>query len=154
MESPEAPRGRPSAGGAWEPNDGIPALAEGMWRWYTELGRLWLECLTSYVPGAEALRSDPPGAVSIAIDASRPVRATLELPQPLRERQVQALELRASDARHPPLTDVGFETGGPGAPPVLRIRVPHGQPPDTYVGTIVDRDDDRPLGRITVRLSP
>ncbi|HUO68581.1 MAG TPA: hypothetical protein VMV37_13655, partial [Gammaproteobacteria bacterium] len=56
--------------------------------------------------------------------------------------------LRAADDSKPALADIAFHDGA--ARPVLRIRIPEGQPADTYSGVVVDARTHQPRGTLCV----
>ena len=157
MDRLDPPRQRSSAYGPDEPREEPAGYAESMLRWYSDLGRLWMDCLTAYVPGSEGIRSGRSGAdsaLSVDVTANRPVRATLELSEAIGERVLEASDLHTSDSHQPPLRDVVFHPGDVDSAPCLWVHVPDDHPPGTYFGAIVDRTSGREVGRISVRISP
>ncbi len=149
-------------------------LVERTLRFYADVGSLWFELVESMLrnpamstsglhgapqdtartgPGDGAEGADSPGAggrdLDIEVSSPLPVRVTLELNEPATS-TLAVPALRAMDPEKPPLTDVHFEPG-PGRP-VLRIRVPRGQPPAIYSGVIVDAPTNQPKGTLCVRL--
>jgi hypothetical protein len=147
----------------------VREVADRVWRYYTDLGALWVDFLGSLAGDADLVRrlfgawqpraapSNPAPtngatAISIEVSSTRPARVTIDL-RPHSDRMPLACqELRALDAGKPPLTAVGFEPNPDGSLS-LRIRVPETHPPGVYVGAVIDRDTGQPRGTLSVTLT-
>jgi hypothetical protein len=144
-------------------------VADRVWRYYTDLGALWVDFLSSLAGDGDLVRrlfgawqprpepSNPAStngatAVSIEVSCARPARVTLDLRPHSEGMPLVCQELRALDAGKPPLTDVRFEPS-PDGPLSLRIRVPEAHPPGIYTGAVIDRDTGQPRGTLSVRLT-
>jgi hypothetical protein len=140
-------------------------VADRVWRYYTDLGGLWVEFLSSFAGDSDLVRrlfgawqpSNPAAtngatAVSIEVSCARPANVTLDLQPHSEGMRLVCQELRSLDAWKPPLSDVAFEPR-PGGRVSLRIRVPEGHPPGTYTGAIIDRDSSDARGTLSVRLT-
>lgn len=144
-------------------------VAERAWRYYADLGALWVDFLASLAGDGELVRrlfatwqrpdvaaAAPPssnGAVAISVEVSsvRPARVTLDLRPHSEGMALVCRALHDVDAAKPPLTDVAFAlaSGVPG----VSVRVPEGQPAGVYIGAVVDVATQEPRGTLTVRVS-
>jgi hypothetical protein len=147
-------------------------LVDRLLHFYTDLGSLCFDliesvarspALTRNVFGsanrqdrgnnrAEGASTTDKRTVSIEIASPRPTQVTLDLNGALDGQALAVHELRALDTTKPPLREVAFESRPEAGCPSLRVKVPQGQPPDTYSGTIVDRATKRPLGTVCVHI--
>jgi hypothetical protein len=89
---------------------------------------------TAAADAGDAGRQHAHRQIAIDIQSDRPAR-------------VHGLE-----ASNPPLTDIEFVYEDDASEPVLRIRVPDGQPADTYTGVVVDTSTNQPRGTLSVRI--
>ena len=144
-------------------------VADRAWRYYADLGALWVDFLASIAGDGELVRklfatwrrpaeaaAAPPssnGAVAVSVEVSsvRPARVTLDLRPHSEGLTLVCRALHDVDAGKPALTDVAFApaSGTLG----LSVRVPEGQPAGVYVGAVVDVATQEPRGTLTVRLS-
>ena len=92
-------------------------------------------------------------SLGIEIIAACPTQVTLQLYPQTGERSFMTPGLQAMDPDKPPLTDVTFTPSGDNGQASVRIRVPEGQPPDTYTGAVLDRVTGRPQGTLSVRVN-
>jgi hypothetical protein len=151
-------------------SDDTTRLIERSLRFYTDVGSLWFELMESLLRN-QALRPEPrsgngangenhhaangngngaSGAndnVDIEVISSCPTSVSLDLRSP-NGAALTVPPLRAADDGKPPLTDIGFHTREGRS--VLRIRIPNGQPPDTYSGVVVDAGTHQPKGTLCV----
>ena len=91
-------------------------------------------------------------SLSVEIDANGPVEVSLDLKPGAADRQLIAPALHAIESGAPPLTGVSFHRLN-GDLANLRVAIPPGQAPDTYVGAIVDAGEKKPTGTITIRIA-
>lgn len=145
-------------------------VAERAWRYYTDLGALWVDFLASLAGNGELMRGlfaawkPEPCETSPSASTGAAISAMVEVPSgrraqvtphlyPRSERMTLVCRaLNASDADKPPLTEVRFEPAGGGSPSV-HIRIPEGQPAGIYVGTIFDAQSGEPRGSLRVTLT-
>jgi hypothetical protein len=152
-------------------SDDTTRLIERSLRFYTDVGSLWFELMESLLRN-QALRPDPRSGNGVNAEdhpatngngngASRAKNSDVDIevisPCPtsvsldLRSANGETLTvppLRAADDGKPPLTDIGFHTRE--GRPVLRIKIPNGQPADTYSGVVVDAGTHQPKGTLCV----
>jgi hypothetical protein len=145
-------------------------VAERAWRYYTDLGALWVDFLATMAGNNELMRGlyaawkpapcDTPSAASTceAISATvgapgdRRAQVTSEL-RPHSERMTLVCRaLSASDPAKPALTDIRFEIATSG-PPRVHIQVAKGQPAGEYAGPIFDAATGEQRGNLRVVLS-
>jgi hypothetical protein len=152
-------------------SDDTTRLIERSLRFYTDVGSLWFELMESLLRN-QALRPDPrsgngangddhhatngngngasgakDNGVDIEVISPCPTSVSLDL----RSADGAALTvppLRAADDGKPPLTDIGFHAREGRS--VLRIKIPKGQPADTYSGVVVDAGTHQPKGTLCV----
>lgn len=150
----------------------LSRLLERTMTFYSDFGSLWFELVESLIrsstrPGTEsepeaesprfsngahyangyAAAQSGSGNVAIEVDSPFPTVVQLDLSvSPSSSLVAQAL--RSLDERKPPIKDVSFEIGV--GPPSLRIRIPEGQPADTYSGVIFDTRTNQPKGTLSV----
>jgi hypothetical protein len=144
-------------------------VADRAWRFFTDLGALWVDFLSSLAGDRDLVRSlfaawqapfesstsaSTNGAIGVSIEIScdRPARVTLDLRPHSDRMPLVCQDLRALDAEKPPLTDVGFDRGPDGLLS-LRVRVPEPHPPGIYVGAVIDSDTGQPRGTLSVKLA-
>jgi hypothetical protein len=151
-------------------NDDTTRLIERSLRFYTDVGSLWFELVESLLRN-QALNPDarrpgngtnanghhaPNGGgvsgagsteVDIEVVSSCPTTVSLDL-RSATGALLTVPALRAVDDTKPPLTEIGFH--GREGRSVLRIRIPKGQPADTYSGVIVDAGTHQPKGTLCV----
>lgn len=92
-------------------------------------------------------------SVSIEILACCPTQVTLQLHPYTGGQALMTPGLQALDPNKPSLTDVTFTPDGENGQATVRIRVPHGQPPDVYTGVVLDQTTGRPQGALSVRVN-
>jgi hypothetical protein len=110
----------------------------------------WAPSGTAAAPPSAA---PPAGVVAVEVQSSRPLRVRVEL-KPGGERRALATHgLQALEPDKPALVDVAFVADRDSDRPVLRLRVPDGQPPGVYSGVVLDARSGEPLGTLTARLS-
>lgn len=144
-------------------------VADRAWRYYADLGALWVDFLASIAGDGELIRrlfaawrqpaeaaaapasSNGAVAVSVEVASVRPAKVTLDLRPHSEGLTLVCRGLHDVDAGKPPLIDVTFTpaSGDRG----LSVRVPEGQPAGVYVGAVVDVATQEPRGWLTVRLS-
>jgi hypothetical protein len=144
-------------------------VADRTWRYFTDLGALWVDFLSSLAGNGDLVRSlfaawqrpsesstsaSTNGAIAVSIEVlcARPARVTLDLRSHSDRMPLVCQALRALDAEKPPLTDVGFDPGPDGLMS-LRVRVPEAHPPGIYVGAVIDADTGQPRGTLSVKLA-
>jgi hypothetical protein len=156
-------------------NDDSTRLIERSLRFYTDVGYLWFELMESLLRN-QALRPDglrpsngangANGAdahaenrngngssggqhndVEIELISPYPTTVSLDL-RSTPDAMLSVPALRAADDSKPPLADIAFHDGA--ARPVLRIKIPEGQPADTYSGVVVDARTHQPRGTLCV----
>jgi hypothetical protein len=154
--------------------DDTTRLIERSLRFYTDVGSLWFELMESLLRN-QALRPDSrsgngangeehhatngngngngngaSGAkdtVDVEVISSCPTSVSLDL-RAANGATLTVPPLRAADDGKPPLTDIGFHIRE--GRPVLRIKIPNGQPADTYSGVVVDAGTHQPKGTLCV----
>jgi hypothetical protein len=157
-------------------NDDTSRLIERSLRFYTDVGYLWFELMESILR-REALRAESQAAtngaargesqphdgngtgngsaqsrrngVEIEVISASPTSVALDL-QSAPDDALAVSPLHAADERNAPLTDVRFRKGENGT--VLRIKIPPGQPADTYSGVVVDGRSHQPKGTLCVNV--
>ena len=154
-------------------NDDTSRLIERSLRFYTDVGYLWFELMESLLR-REALRAESLASngtaqresqphdgngtgsaqsrrngVEIEVISASPTSVSLDL-QSAPDDALSVSPLHAADERNAPLTDVRFRKGENG--PVLRIKIPPGQPADTYSGVVVDGRSHQPKGTLCVNV--
>lgn len=152
----------------------LSRLLERSMDFYSDFGSLWFELVESLISNAskphrdEGRESDaPPFAngnhngnghanghlntenVAIEVDSPYPTVVQLNLSGSVGS-SLAAQALRSLDDLKPPIRDIYFETGV--GPPTIRIRIPDGQPTDTYSGVIFDTRTNSPGGTLSVRV--
>lgn len=152
------------------PVDGdLSEVADRAWRYFTDLGSLWVEFVASLAgdgevarkfsetlqasaarPGYEPATPNATGVV-IAVSCDRPTEVRLDLRPGAEKAALACHPLRAFDEENPPLGDIAFERGADGAV-TLRIGVPTEQPPGVYSGAVVDSATGQPSGTLSVRV--
>ncbi len=88
--------------------------------------------------------------VPIEVVSEQPARVSLDLAGIARNCRLGVHGLYALDPSNPPLRDIEFNYGVAEHQPTLRIRIPQGQPADTYTGAIIDADTNQPRGTLSV----
>jgi hypothetical protein len=153
-------------------SDDTTRLIERSLRFYTDVGSLWFELMESLLRN-QAMHADPrrsdnganggdhhatngngngaSGAkhndVDIEVISPCPTSISLDL-RFANGATLTVLPLRAADESKPPLADIGFHVLEGRS--VLRIRIPKGQPADTYSGVVVDAGTHQPKGTLCV----
>jgi hypothetical protein len=144
----------------------VRELTERMWRYYGDLGSLWVELIGSLMDTGAGLprrgagpahahphphEHAPLPAISVLVDAARPTQVSMDVGPGSEHRPLRCHPLCTIEADTPPLSGVVVERG-PDARLALRVRVPGGQPPGVYTGTIVDAETGQPRGTLCVRV--
>jgi hypothetical protein len=144
-------------------------LAERAWRYYADLGGLWLDYVFALIGGNGELArkllemwqvpqasttkaTDGAVGISVEVACARPTRATLDLRSHCERMTLVCQPLRALDADKPALTDVAFERAADGVLS-LHVRVAETQPPGTYVGAVIDSETSQARGTLSVTVS-
>ncbi len=136
--------GGPASRAAAPPPGPPPAAAETMGR-----------------DGRAAARDEAPSGkrapehirVRIEVASLWPTEVWLDLRPEAAHVPVVVHALRAIDPEIPRLDEVSFANGPAADPPILRVRIPPSQPPGVYNGLLVDRETNRPVGTVSVRVS-
>lgn len=139
------------------PNDNLQVLVERTLRFQAEMLPLWIETLATlvkvdpsrngYAPSSDASpRSDAAPkaetmAVTIEVVSLRPVQVSVELRPNSEPQSLVALGLSAVDSEKPILKDISLMPDEIEGRITLRLRIPESQPPDTYSGVIVNREN-------------
>jgi hypothetical protein len=104
--------------------------------------------------GAPISMREPEGTrVRVEVASLWPTEVWLDLRPEAATASVVVHALRATDPEIPRLDDVSFANGPANDPPVLRVRIPPSQPPGVYNGLIIDRQTNRPVGTVSVRVA-
>jgi len=148
-------------------------LGARMAQYASDFVRLWVELVQLAASGglpAQRVRSnddrtfaggavapaaaDPPrdARVVIEIASSQPTESCLDLRPEAAERPIVVHALRAVDPDKPRITEVEFQPARDGEPARLRIGIPPGLPPGVYSGLLVDEENSRPMGSLTIRV--
>lgn len=91
-------------------------------------------------------------AVCVSLDADGPVELLTDLRPIADGASLRVQALRSASPHVPLLDDLQVSCEGPGAPVVVRIRIPRDQPAGTYCGVVVDETTNVPVGTIQVRI--
>ena len=151
------------------PNDNLQVLVERVLRFQAEMLPLWIETLATlvkvdpvqngYAPSSDAWpRSNgaPKAetmAVSIEVVSLRPVQVSVELRPNSEPQSLVALGLSAVDSGKPTLKDISLVPDDVAGRIKLRLRIPESQPPGTYSGVIVNRENGETRGTLSVRIA-
>ncbi|MCI0635275.1 MAG: hypothetical protein L0206_15390, partial [Actinobacteria bacterium] len=92
--------------------------------------------------------------VRIEVASPWPTEVWLDLRPEAGRGPVVVHALRAADPQVPRLDDVTFANGAADEPPLLRVRIPPSQPRGVYNGLLIDLRTSRPVGTVSVRVSP
>lgn len=92
--------------------------------------------------------------VKVAVSSPYPTEVSLDMRPDGGVRRLVVHALRAVDPEKPRLTDIAIGEAAPGEPVTLRIRVPVGQPAGVYNGLIVEEETSRPVGTVSLRITP
>jgi hypothetical protein len=107
---------------------------------------------TAAADAGDAGRQHAHRQIAIDIQSDRPARVSLDVSDAGPAGQLGIHGLHGLEASNPPLTDIEFVYEDDASEPVLRIRVPDGQPADTYTGVVVDTSTNQPRGTLSVRI--
>jgi hypothetical protein len=154
----------------------VQELAMRVGEYASEFATVWFELIQAAVTGAAGRQPTPGGTavaresramaperaaaeadhqrVRIAITSPRSAEVSLDLRPDATARPLLVHALRAVDPEKPRVSDVTFEPALNGDPPTLRLRVPADQPPGVYNAVIVDGETSRPVGTISLRITP
>jgi hypothetical protein len=151
------------------PNDNLQDILERTLRFQSEMLPLWIETLATLVkvaPLQNGAATTPqawprPGgapksetmAVSIEVVSLRPVQVSVELWPSAEAQSLVALGLNAVDPKKPVLTDISLVPDEVPGRIKLRLRIPESQPPGTYSGVIVNRDNGETRGTLSIRIA-
>jgi len=145
-------------------------VAERAWRYYTDLGALWVDFLASLAGNGELMRglvaawkagpgetsppasSDGTNAIPVEVASARFAQVIPELRPHCETMPLRCQALHAGESGKPPLTDVHFETAANGRLH-LRVRIGDAQPPGTYTGTVINSQTGDLCGTVTVKLT-
>jgi hypothetical protein len=149
----------------------VREAGERLVRFSADLVALWMDFVNASLANGDLLRgvsaafaapgaaaaapttAPAAGAVAVEVQSARPLRVSVELKPGSEGRGLATHGLRALEPDKPALVDVAFVADGDRAQPVLRLRVPDGQPPGVYSGVVLDAQSGEPLGTLTARLS-
>jgi hypothetical protein len=150
-------------------NDNLQVLVERILRFQTEMLPLWIETLTTlvkvdparngYAPSSDARppSNDAPKtdtmAVTIEVVSLRPVQVSVELRPNSEPQSLVAMGLSAVDSGKPILKDISLVPDEVAGRIKLRLRIPESQPPGTYSGVIVNRENGETRGTLSVRIA-
>jgi hypothetical protein len=150
-------------------NDNLQDILERTLRFQSEMLPLWVETLATLVkvaplqngaataPEAWPRPSGAPKsetmAVSIEVVSLRPVQVSVELRPSSESQPLVALGLNAVDPKKPVLTDISLVPDEVPGRVKLRLRIPENQPPGTYSGVIVNRDNGETQGTLSIRIA-
>ena len=150
-------------------NDKLQVLVERILRFQTEMLPLWIETLTTlvkvdparngYAPSSDIWprSNDAPKtdtmAVTIDVVSLRPVQVSVELRPNSEPQSLVALGLSAVDSGKPVLKDISLVPDEIAGRIKLRLRIPESQPPGTYSGVIVNRENGETRGTLSVRIA-
>jgi hypothetical protein len=150
-------------------DDNLQDVLERMLRLQAEMLPLWIETLTTLVkvdPSRNGHAAAPDAwprpnggqkantmAVSIEVVSLRPVQVSVELPPNSDAQSLVSLGLNAVDSSKPVLTDVSFVPDEVPGRIKLRLRIPESQPPGTYSGVVVNRDNGEARGTLSIRIA-
>ncbi len=151
------------------PNDNLQVLVERMLRFQAEMLPLWIETLATlvkvdpaqngYAPSSDAWQRSNGApktetmAVTIEIVSLRPVQVSVELRPNSEPQSLVALGLSAVDPGKPILKDISLLPDEIAGRIKLRLRIPESQPPGTYSGVIVNRENGETRGTLSVRIA-
>jgi hypothetical protein len=151
------------------PNDNLQVLVERILRFQAEMLPLWIETLATLVkvdptqngyapssdgwPRSNGAPKAETMAVTIEVVSLRPVQVSVELPPNSEPQSLVALGLSAVDSGKPILKDISFVPDEVAGRIKLRLRIPEIQPPGTYSGVIVNRENGETRGTLSVRIA-
>ena len=141
----------------------VSGLLTGLVRAYSDVASVWVQLIGSLaknvdgiarpkdMPAPMAAAAPVAAAVGLRIASQSPVEAWVEMFRGAAGLKAQPLV--SSDSAPPAqIADVGFDTGTPGAPGMLWVRVPKGQAPGLYHGLLLSAVDQSPVGVLTLRV--
>lgn len=151
------------------PNDNLQVLVERMLRFQAEMLPLWIETLATLVkvdparngyapssdvwPRSNGAQNTDTMAVTIEVVSLRPVQVSVELRTNSEPQSLVALGLSAVDSGKPILKDISLVPDEVAGRIKLRLRIPESQPPGTYSGVIVNRENGETRGTLSVRIA-
>jgi hypothetical protein len=151
------------------PNDNLQVLVERMLRFQAEMLPLWIETLATLVkvdparnghgpasdawPRSNGAQSAATMAVTIEVISLRPVQVSVELRPGSEPQSLVALGLSAVDSEKPILKDISLTPDEVPGRIKLRLQVPESQPPGTYPGVIVNRENGETRGTLSIRIT-
>lgn len=151
------------------PNDNLQVLVERMLRFQAEMLPLWIETLATLVkvdpsrngyapvsdawPRSNGAQNTDTMAVTIEVVSLRPVEVSVQLRPNSEPQSLVALGLSAVDSGKPILRDISLTPDEVTGRIKLRIRIPDSQPPGTYSGVIVNRENGETRGTLSIRIS-
>lgn len=92
-------------------------------------------------------------AVTLEIRSSHLTRVDVDLAPDAGGAKLRSTPLQPDTGDASPLTEVAFEPGDAGRPPVLRLTVPPAQPAGHYHGVLLDPSTHQARGTVTVHLT-
>ena len=151
------------------PNDNLQVLVERVLRFQTEMLPLWIETLATLVkvdpaqngyalssvawPRSNGAPKAETMAVTIEVVSLRPVQVSVELRPNSEPQSLVALGLSAVDSGKPILKDISLVPDEVAGRIKLCLRIPESQPPGTYSGVIVNRENGETRGTLSVRIA-
>jgi hypothetical protein len=151
------------------PNDNLQVLVERMLRFQADMLPLWIETLATLVkvdparngyapssdvwPRSNGVQNTDTMAVTIEVVSLRPVQVSVELRPNSEPQSIVALGLSAVDSEKPILKDISLVPDEVAGRVKLRLRIPENQPPGTYSGVIVNRENGETRGTLSVRIA-
>jgi hypothetical protein len=101
---------------------------------------------------AAAARDGAPAsrALRVAVESRGRVEVSVHVADATALTSLVPSELRPFGAEASPITGVSLDLASDTDAPVLRIRVPDGQPPGAYSGLLVERGSERPRGTVSL----
>jgi hypothetical protein len=161
----------PAANERFDSGNPMGDLASRMMRHTADLFEVWFQMMDvsgagrpRSAPGFPAAMAEAPSAAasngasapspgfSVEVESSRPATVAVEMRGPASGAVLVAHALRSEDESLPRIVGVTVSTSADGAPAVVRVPVPDGQPDGIYNGMIIDEATSLPVGTVSVRL--
>lgn len=98
----------------------------------------------------DAASSVPFASIKVTVQSSCPVEVSVEVTGRPSSHQLLATELRCPSNDASPIAGVEVEISAIDAAPTLRIIVPEGQPRGMYSGLLLERENHRPCGIVSL----
>lgn len=90
--------------------------------------------------------------LKVIVASPYPTEVSVDL-RPDAASRLSVQSLRSATVHPPRLTTIGIEDSGADGALTLRIRVPAGQAPGLYVGSILEEETNRVVGTVTLRIT-